>query len=175
VLWRSCRCPKRLLMLNWREYMFPELWNRLNLPEPWEIHFISFRHLIWRNTYKSIIFSVKILKWNSASNIRFHSLEKIWHYFLEQKTYVDLLAVIGNLQRTFNIYIKGKVHFWPSNFCLSLVLAIELQNRTSLTIKLLKPFTIDHRAVLIGSFNFFIYNLVLRTWNDHYFLLVAPI
>jgi hypothetical protein len=43
-----------------------------------------------------------------------------------------------------------------------------------LTIQLLKLFTIDHQAVLMGGFNFFIYNLVLQTWNDHYFLLVAP-
>jgi hypothetical protein len=27
----------------------------------------------------------------------------------------------------------------------------------------------------MGGFNFFIYNLVLRIWNDHYFLLIAPI
>jgi hypothetical protein len=44
-----------------------------------------------------------------------------------------------------------KVHFWPSNFCLSLVLTIELQ----MTIQLLKLFTIGHRAVLMGGFNFF--------------------
>jgi hypothetical protein len=50
---------------------------------------------------------------------------------------------------------KGKVHFWPSNYCLSLVLAIELQNRVSSTLQLLKPFTIGHRAILMGDFNFF--------------------
>jgi hypothetical protein len=72
-------------------------------------------------------------------------------------------------------YSKEKVHFWPSNFCLSLVLTIELQNQIFLTIQLLKPFTIGHRAVLMGGFNFFIYNLVFRIWNDHYFLLIAPI
>jgi hypothetical protein len=49
----------------------------------------------------------------------------------------------------------------PSNFCLSLVLAIELQNWISLTIQLLKPFTIGHLTVLIGGFNFSIYNLIL--------------
>jgi hypothetical protein len=48
-----------------------------------------------------------------------------------------------------------KVHFWTSNFCLSLVLVIKLQNRISLTIQLLKPFTIVHRAILIGGFNIF--------------------
>jgi hypothetical protein len=73
------------------------------------------------------------------------------------------------------VFFGKKIHFWPSNFCLSLVLAIELQNRISLTIQLLKPFTIDHQTVLMGGFNFFIYNLVLRTWNDHYFLPVALI
>jgi hypothetical protein len=31
---------------------------------------------------------------------------------------------------------KEKVHFRPSNFCLSLVLTIKLQNRISLTIQL---------------------------------------
>jgi hypothetical protein len=36
-----------------------------------------------------------------------------------------------------------------------LVLAIELQNRVSSTIQLLKPFTIGHRAVLMSGFNFF--------------------
>jgi hypothetical protein len=41
-------------------------------------------------------------------------------------------------------YILGKSLFWPSNFCLSLILSIELQNRISLTIQLLKPFTIGH-------------------------------
>jgi hypothetical protein len=35
--------------------------------------------------------------------------------------------------------------------------------------------TVGHQAVLMGGFNFFIYNLVLRIWNDYYFLLVAPI
>ena len=45
-----------------------------------------------------------------------------------------------------------KVHFWPSNFCLDLILAIELQNRVSLVIQLLKPFIFDHRAVLLPGF-----------------------
>jgi citrate lyase synthetase len=48
-----------------------------------------------------------------------------------------------------------KVYFRPSNFCLNLVLTIKLQNRISLTIELLKPFTIGHQAVLMGGFNFF--------------------
>jgi hypothetical protein len=31
-------------------------------------------------------------------------------------------------------------------------------------------------VALIGGFNFFfIYNLILRTWNEHYLLLVASI
>jgi hypothetical protein len=45
-------------------------------------------------------------------------------------------------------------HFLPSNFCLNLVLAIEFQNQTFLTVQLLKPFTIGHRAVLMSGFNF---------------------
>jgi hypothetical protein len=55
-----------------------------------------------------------------------------------------------------------KVHFWPSNYCLSLILTIKLQNWVSSTIQLLKPFTIGHRAVFMSGFNFFIYNLDLR-------------
>jgi hypothetical protein len=57
---------------------------------------------------------------------------------------------------------KENVHFLPSNFCLDLVLSIELQKWISLTIQLLKPFTVGHQAVLMGGFNFFLYNLVLR-------------
>jgi hypothetical protein len=53
------------------------------------------------------------------------------------------------------LFLFGKVHFWPSNYCLSLVLAIELQNRVSSTVQLLKPLTIGHRAVLVCGFNFF--------------------
>jgi len=53
------------------------------------------------------------------------------------------------------ITYKEKVHFWPSNSGLSLILAIELQNRISLAIQLSKPFKFDHRAVLVGGFNFF--------------------
>jgi hypothetical protein len=51
----------------------------------------------------------------------------------------------------YNIFILEKVHFSPSKFFLSLVWVIELQNRISLTIKLLKPLTIDHWTVLIGD------------------------
>ena len=47
---------------------------------------------------------------------------------------------------------KEKVHFWPSNSCLDSILAIELQNRVSLTIQLLKPFIFDHRVVLLPGF-----------------------
>ena len=39
---------------------------------------------------------------------------------------------------------KSKVHFWPSNSCPSLILAIQLQNRVALTIQLLKPVTFGH-------------------------------
>jgi hypothetical protein len=35
-----------------------------------------------------------------------------------------------------------------------LILAIEFQNRIFLTIQLIKPFIIGHRAVLMGVFNF---------------------
>jgi hypothetical protein len=53
----------------------------------------------------------------------------------------------------------GKSLFLTINFCLSLVLIIELQTRTPLTIQLLKPFTIDHQAVLMGGFNFFLFTI----------------
>jgi hypothetical protein len=46
----------------------------------------------------------------------------------------------------------GKSPFLIIQLLLSLVLAIELQNRISLTIQLLEPFTIDHRAVWMCSF-----------------------
>jgi hypothetical protein len=59
--------------------------------------------------------------------------------------------------------IKEKVYFWPSNFYLNLVLAIEVQNRISLTIQLLKPIIIGLQVGLMGDINFFIYNLILRT------------
>ena len=39
---------------------------------------------------------------------------------------------------------KSKVHFWPSNSCPSLILAIQLQNRVALTIQLSKPVTFGH-------------------------------
>jgi hypothetical protein len=70
---------------------------------------------------------------------------------------------------------KGKSPFLAIQLLSQFGFDIKLQNRIFLTIQLLKPFTIGHRAVLMGGFNFFIYNLVLKTWNDHYFLLVAPI
>jgi hypothetical protein len=57
----------------------------------------------------------------------------------------------------------GKVHFWPSNSYLSLVLAIVLQNRVFSTIQLLKSFIIGHRIGFDDNFNFFIYNLVFRS------------
>jgi hypothetical protein len=49
---------------------------------------------------------------------------------------------------------KGKSPFLTIQLFLSLILAIELQNWVSLTIQLLKPFTIDHVAVSMGGFNF---------------------
>jgi hypothetical protein len=47
---------------------------------------------------------------------------------------------------------KEEVHFWPLNYSRSLVLAIEPENQESSTIELLKPFTIDPRAVLVAGF-----------------------
>ena len=47
---------------------------------------------------------------------------------------------------------KEKVHFWPSNYCSSLILTMQLQNQISLTIELSKPFIFDHLAVLKGGF-----------------------
>jgi hypothetical protein len=37
-----------------------------------------------------------------------------------------------------------------------MILTIKLQNRVSLIIQLLKPFTIDHQVVSMGDFNFFL-------------------
>jgi hypothetical protein len=45
------------------------------------------------------------------------------------------------------IYFKNKFIFWPFNSWFSLILTIELQNRVSLTIQLLNPFTIGHRTI----------------------------
>jgi hypothetical protein len=47
---------------------------------------------------------------------------------------------------------KEEVHFWPSNYCRSLVLTIERENQESLAIELLKPFKFGHPAVLQSSF-----------------------
>ena len=46
----------------------------------------------------------------------------------------------------------NNVHFWPSNYCPSLILTMQLQNRVSLTIKLSKPFTFGHPVALQGGF-----------------------
>ena len=40
--------------------------------------------------------------------------------------------------------VKEKVHFWPPNYCPSLILAMQLQNRVSLTIQLSKPVRFGH-------------------------------
>jgi hypothetical protein len=64
-------------------------------------------------------------------------------------------------------------------------LTIQLLPQFSFGHRTSKPNIFDHPTLktvhnwpsggLAGGFNFFIYNLVLRTWNDYYFLLVAPI
>ena len=54
----------------------------------------------------------------------------------------------------YTLYPVGKSIFLIINSGLNLVLAIELQNRISLAIQLSKPFKFDHRAVLVGGFNF---------------------
>ena len=48
---------------------------------------------------------------------------------------------------------KEKVYFWPSNYCLSLILAIQLENRVYLTTQLSKPLILSHQVVLVGSFD----------------------
>ena len=50
-----------------------------------------------------------------------------------------------------DLYME-KVCFWPFNYHPSSILAIKLQNRVFLTIKLSKPFIFGHLAVLKGSF-----------------------
>jgi hypothetical protein len=48
--------------------------------------------------------------------------------------------------------IKEEVHFWPLNYCQSLILTIERENQKSLALELLKPFVFGHLAVLQGGF-----------------------
>jgi hypothetical protein len=79
------------------------------------------------------------------------------------------------VESNFLLWRKEKVHFWPSNFCLGLVLAIELQNQITLIIQLLNHSQLAIRRFWWVVLTFFIYNLVLRTWNDYTFFLVAPI
>jgi len=43
-------------------------------------------------------------------------------------------------------YFKEKVHFWPSNYGSSLVLALQLENQTPAVPQLSKPFKIGPRA-----------------------------
>ena len=54
------------------------------------------------------------------------------------------MSSLGQILQTWCILLMGKVHFWPSNSCLSLILAIQLQNRVALTIQLSKPVTFGH-------------------------------
>jgi hypothetical protein len=60
------------------------------------------------------------------------------------------------------ITVLGKSLFLTIQLLPQFFVTVELQNRICLTTQLLKPFTIGHWAVLMGGFNFFIYNLVLR-------------
>ena len=71
---------------------------------------------------------------------------------------------------------KDKVHFWPSNFCLGLVLSIELQNRVSSTTQLWKPFILNFKTGYLRPLNyenrsFFTIGLfwwpVSLTWTPH--------
>jgi hypothetical protein len=48
--------------------------------------------------------------------------------------------------------VTEEVHFWPSNYCRSLVLTIEPENQESLAIELLKSFNFGHPAVLQSRF-----------------------
>jgi hypothetical protein len=71
--------------------------------------------------------------------------------------------------------IKEKIYF----------LTIELLSQFGFSHRTSKPDIFDQTTLksvhnwpsddFDGDFNFFIYNLVLRTWNDHYFLFVTPI
>jgi hypothetical protein len=45
-----------------------------------------------------------------------------------------------------------EVHFWPSNYCQSLILTIERENQKSLALEFLKPFVFGHPAVSQGGF-----------------------
>ena len=67
---------------------------------------------------------------------------QILHFYVHN---IWLLAVMS-------IIFKDKVHFWPSNSCLGLVLAIELQNRVSLTTQLRKLFIFSPSGCFGGRF-----------------------
>jgi hypothetical protein len=72
-------------------------------------------------------------------------------------------------------YYLGKRPFLTIQLLLKFGFDYRTPKRLFLFIKLSKPFKFGHWAVLMGGFKFFIYNLVLRTSNDYYFLLVHPI
>jgi hypothetical protein len=61
------------------------------------------------------------------------------------------------------------IHFWPSNSCKSLVLAIKFQNRLSSAIQLSKPFEFGHWVVSTGGFNCF----YLQVWLKNSSILVT--
>jgi hypothetical protein len=94
-----------------------------------------------------------------------HERPWIWKFEWPNHPNAHIWTLLGFLiGSTYSVYYIGKkIYFWQSNSCLGLILSIELQNWVSLTIQLLKPFTIGHRVVLMSDFNFFIYNLVLRS------------
>jgi hypothetical protein len=68
---------------------------------------------------------------------------------------VNIVSIRDSEENNHQGFWEEKVHVWPSNYRLSLVLAIELENQTFLTIQLSKPFKFGHRVVLIGGFQFF--------------------
>jgi hypothetical protein len=85
-----------------------------------------------------------------------------WCWFVLREKYYWLIASGWFVLRDKYCWlVADKPSEQGANYCLPLVLSIELQNCVSSTIQLLKPFTIGYLAVLMGGFNFFIYNLVL--------------
>jgi hypothetical protein len=84
------------------------------------------------------------------------------------------LSTYLNLEADHLLIIREKSIFDHPTF-VSVDFGHRTQNRVSLNIQLLTPFTIGHGVVLMSGFNFFIYNLVLRSSNDYYFLLVPLI
>jgi hypothetical protein len=72
-----------------------------------------------------------------------------------QKKAVECSNQIVKCTKSWDCSEMEKVHFWPSNSCQSLVLAIKLQSRLSSAIQLSRPFKFGHLTVSIGGFNCF--------------------